>query len=230
MNKRDEVVQIMQNWVGATRGSSKHWDILNIYNNHKPLPRNHKLTINEAWCAATVSAAFIKAGIDQITPIECSCTKMIEQAKDLNIWVEDDNYQYLQHGDAILYDWNDNGVGDCTGQPDHIGIIEVVNYSIKRMTIIEGNSGSEHMCKRVTIPLNSRYIRGFICPLYDAFSDYDPGNYATYTVKKGDTLSKLAKAFGCKVSDIIKWNEAKYPAIAVYPNWIIIGWELIIKC
>ena len=45
-----------------------------------------------------------------------------------------------------------------------------------------------------------------------------------HTVKKGDTLSKLAKKYNTKVSTIIVDNKAKYPKITA--SYIVIGWKL----
>ena len=36
---RQKVVDIINAWIGATKGSAKHLDILSVYNNHKPLAR-----------------------------------------------------------------------------------------------------------------------------------------------------------------------------------------------
>ena len=36
---RRKVADIINAWDGATRGSAKHLEILNIYNNHKPLAK-----------------------------------------------------------------------------------------------------------------------------------------------------------------------------------------------
>ena len=83
----------------------------------------------------------------------------------MGIWVENDAY-VPDPGDAILYDWDDNGVGDCTGWPDHIGTVETVNRNTGVMTIIEGNFNDA--VQRRTIKVNARYIRGYICPKYDA--------------------------------------------------------------
>lgn len=46
----------------------------------------------------------------------------------------------------------------------------------------------------------------------------------TYTVKKGDTLSAIAKKYGTTVNKIVKDNKSKYPQIT--PNFIKGGWVL----
>lgn len=75
-----------------------------------------------------------------------------------------------------MYDWNDTGKGDCTGWPDHVGIVEKVEG--KRMTIIEGNLNKE--VGRRTIEVDGRYIRGFICPKYSTKADA-PKTYGVAT-------------------------------------------------
>ena len=68
---RRKVADIINAWDGATRGSAKHLEILNIYNNHKPLARGYRVQVGDAHCATTTSAAYIKAGIAEYTGTEC---------------------------------------------------------------------------------------------------------------------------------------------------------------
>lgn len=158
---RQSTIEIMRSWLGGKQGSTIHREIVDTYNSHRPLPRGHVLTMDDAWCAATVSAAAIRAGLTDIMPVECSCTRMIELYKALGRWVEDDGY-IPTTGDLILYDWEDSGKGDCTGQPNHVGMVEAV--SGLTMTVIEGNYDSA--VRRRTLKVNGRYIRGFACPDY----------------------------------------------------------------
>ena len=39
---RQKVADIINAWVGATKGSAKHLEILEIYNGHKPLARGYR--------------------------------------------------------------------------------------------------------------------------------------------------------------------------------------------
>lgn len=86
---------------------------------------------------------------------------MIEGAKAKGIWVENDAY-VPQGGDIILYDWQDSGVGDNTGNPDHVGVVEYTSGGV--IHVIEGNNG-EKVARR-ELSVNGRYIRGFIVPKY----------------------------------------------------------------
>ena len=78
---RRKVADIINAWDGATRGSAKHLEILNIYNNHKPLARGYRVQVGDAHCATTASAAYIKAGIAEYTGTECGVGKYVEIAK-----------------------------------------------------------------------------------------------------------------------------------------------------
>ena len=163
---RDKVVSNFSNWVGATTGSDIHKKIIDIYNSHTPLPRNYKVKLTDAWCAATVSAVWIKTGIAPITPIECSCSRMIALAKKSNIWVENDKF-IPKPADAILYDWDDKtnyATTDNTGEPEHVGIVKAVLDN--NIIVLEGNMKGGIVGTR-TVKLNGRYIRGFITPNYD---------------------------------------------------------------
>lgn len=117
-----------------------------------------------AWCACTWSALAIKLGYTSIMPIEISCGSLIEVAKKMNCWVEDDAY-VPKIGDALLYDWDDTGTGDNTAWPDHVGVVSYVNESAGYFTVIEGNYSNS--VKERTVSINGKFIRGFIAPKYD---------------------------------------------------------------
>ena len=85
-------------------------------------------------------------------------------------------------GDAVLYDWNDNGVGDCTGYADHIGIIIEVNKSQGYFIVMEGNY--KDSVRRRKLSINGRYIRGFVTPKYtDNVISYVPPTKTDASVK-----------------------------------------------
>lgn len=64
--------------------------------------------------------------------------------------------------DYIFYDWDDTGAGDCTGWPEHVGI--VVSVSGNSIKVIEGNKGNAVDYR--TLAVNGRYIRGYGIPDY----------------------------------------------------------------
>lgn len=161
MTDRERVLSIMKSWMGAKQGDAKHKHIVDAYNEIRPLPVGYKVTYTDAWCAATVSAAFHEAGLDSIFPSECSCTRMIEKAKQLGVWVEDDSF-VPRPADALIYDWEDNGVGDCKGTPNHVGIVREVSGGY--IYVIEGNYSKQ--CKERKLKVNGKYIRGFVTPKF----------------------------------------------------------------
>lgn len=163
---RSEVVKLAQSWVGLREADGSYKKIIDTYNSYNgAFPRSLKMNYGWAWCACTWSALAIKLGYTDIMPIEISCMLLIEEAKKMNIWKEDDGY-IPSPGDAILYDWDDNGTGDCTGWADHVGVVEKVNEDAGYMVVIEGNYSDS--VKRRTISINGKYIRGFITPKYSA--------------------------------------------------------------
>lgn len=195
MRSRDQVVSLAQSWIGKKESDGSFKTIIDIYNSHKPLPRGYKLKYTDSWCAGTVSALAIKLGYTDIIPVECSCGQMVELAKKMGIWQENDAY-VPSKADFILYDWDDNGIGDNTGWPDHIGTVEKVEGST--ITVIEGNYSDS--VKRRTIQVNGKYIRGYITPKYDTEIQNE--------VKKTETTKDTAKVI---------WDafiKAGYSAIA----------------
>src|SRR5574344_159800 len=160
---RQKVVDLVESWEGRKESNGTHKYIIDIYNGHSPLPRNTKMQYSWAWCACTWSALAIKLGYTPIMPIEISCYYLIEQAKKMGCWQENDAY-VPSPGDAVLYDWDDNGVGDNKGNPDHVGTVIYVNKASGYMVVMEGNYSNA--VKRRTISLNGKYIRGFITPKY----------------------------------------------------------------
>ena len=158
-----KVVALAQSWVGKKESNGTHKDIIDIYNSYTPHPRGYKMTYDAPWCATFISAIAIKLGYTDKIPVECSCSKMIELAKQNGIWVECDN-RTPKPGEFMLYDWDDNGKGDNVGSPDHIGVVEKVNDNI--ITVIEGNY--KNSVERRPIAVNGKFIRGYIVPEYDA--------------------------------------------------------------
>lgn len=169
MRSRNEVVKLAQSWIGKKESDGSFKEIIDLYNSYKPLPRGYKVKYTDSWCAATMSALAIKLGYTDIMPIECSCGNLIELAKKMGIWKEDDSYLPLP-GDEVLYDWQDSGIGDNTGWPDHVGLVEKVEG--KTITAIEGNYSDS--VKRRTIQVNGKFIRGFITPKYDPEIQNEP--------------------------------------------------------
>lgn len=221
---RSIAVMSAEKWLGLNEDDNSYLEILNVYNSYSPLPRGYAIKPGDAWCAAFASAVFISCGYDAIFPIECSCSQMINKAKDMGIWVEDDSYvPYL--GDAVLYDWQDNGVGDNTGNPDHVGIIDYVNKQAGYMVVIEGNY--DDCVKKRTINLDGKYIRGFVVPKFtnggvivEPISEKDIKTIAHEVIAgkwgNGEIRKQRLTEAGYNYDDVRKLvneilNEKKYP-------------------
>ena len=141
------------------------------------------MTLKDDWCAAFVSAAAVEAGMGERYPLECSCSKIIEKAKEMGIWVEDDGHT-PKTGDWVLYNWQAKAVGDDEGAPDHVGI--VIGVETGQILAVEGNYDNAVKLRR--FPVNWERIRGFVCPVMEGDAVYHTlaqvPEYARETIEK----------------------------------------------
>lgn len=180
---RNQVVTTALAWLGCKEADGSHRKIIDVYNAHPPLARGYKVKYTDAWCATYVSAVAIVAGVTDILPTECGCGAMIALFKKLGAWEENDAHT-PQPGDVIFYDWDDDGKGDCTGAPEHVGL--VVSVRGATLKLIEGNKDNAVAYR--TMQVNGKYIRGYGLPDYAgkaAKSGADGGS--------GAATAKLAK-------------------------------------
>ena len=56
-----------------------------------------------------------------------------------------------------------------------------------------------------------------------------PLSGTTYTVRAGDSLSSIARAYGTTTAQLQAWNSARYPSLAANANTIEPGWVLIVS-
>lgn len=160
---RQQIISKAESYLGAARGTSKHREIVDIYNSHKPLARGYALKYTDAWCSGFVSAMAIACKLTDIIPTEVGCPKHIDLFKKMGRWKESDAY-VPKPGDIMFYDWDDNGKGDNTGGADHVGIVTKVEGN--QITVIEGNKGSASAVGYRTVKVNGMYIRGYGVPNY----------------------------------------------------------------
>lgn len=166
---RSKPSEWLSKYVGIAEGSEQHKEILKIFND-SGLCTRYKMSVGDPWCATATSAAFIATRLSGIFPcVECSCESMINLAITAGIWIENDAYA-PDTGDVILYDWDDNGVGDCTGWSDHVGI--VISCDGSTIKVIEGNKSNTVGYRDIAV--NGKYIRGFITPHYAATTTPQP--------------------------------------------------------
>ena len=194
---RSNVVSVMKGWLGWSEANGKHKRIIDIYNNHKPLAQGYRVKYSDEWCATAVSAAFIKAGLTDIGFTECSCNRMIVLYKAKGLWEERDSY-VPKVGDIIMYDWQDNGVGDNVGSADHVGLVAAINGT--KLTIIEGNK-SEAVSYRSMV-VNGKYIRGYCLPDYASKASKPVETVSTATYSKEAFIRDVQKTLGATVDGI----------------------------
>lgn len=158
---RMTVVDTACSWSGVRDDDDSHAFIIDLYNTLDPLPRDYRVTYDDAWCAAFATAAAMETGLTDIIPPECSCSRQIRLFKELDRWQEDDAYVPLP-GDYIYYDWDPSVRADCTGAPEHVGIV-VGTYG-PFLRVMEGNK--DGVADYRYLWLNDWCIRGYGLPDY----------------------------------------------------------------
>jgi hypothetical protein len=160
---RMELVDTACGWAGVREDDGSHHFIIDLYNSIDPLPQDYRVTYDDAWCAAFVSAAASEAELLDIIPAECSCNRQIGLFRELGRWEETDSHLPLP-GDIIYYDWDLPRSFDCTGWSEHVGIV-VGTYG-PFIRVMEGNKDDDASFR--TIWRNDWCIRGYGLPDYDA--------------------------------------------------------------
>lgn len=153
-----ETVELALSYLDVVQGSKRHKEIIDYFNSKSP--HGEKMKYTTAWCATFASTILMKAGYTtKNTALSCQCSRLIAYAKQLGLWHERDDIT-PGIGWFIIYDWQDDGIGDNTGDPDHIGIV----YKIKNehIFVVEGNKGAEHKCGYRCVNVDDDKIRGFV--------------------------------------------------------------------
>ena len=166
---RESVVAVLTGWLGRSEANCGHKAIIDLYNTQRPLPRGYAVQYDDEWCATTVTAAGMAAGLSDIIFGECSCSRMIDLYRAVGRWEERDDY-VPDIGDIVMYYWKDGAdyaTTDCTGAPNHVGVVASKSGTV--LTIIEGNKG-EAVATR-PLQINGRYIRGYCLPDYASKAD-----------------------------------------------------------
>ena len=77
----------MAGWIGKSMAKQTHRDIIDIYNDYKPLAVGYKVKYTDDYCDTTLSAAFIKNNaVDLIGGTECGVERHIQLFKKAGIW------------------------------------------------------------------------------------------------------------------------------------------------
>ena len=159
MTSRADVVRVVKSWEGARQGSATHHKIIDTFNR-----RVGGMSYTAAWCAATASAGAIEAGAASYYPLSASCGAIINGARKMGIWVENDAF-VPTIGDWVIYDWSDGSnyaKYDNREGHDHIGTVVAVGNGT--FDVVEGNMGRPPRVGRRRMKVNGRYIRGFVHP------------------------------------------------------------------
>ena len=162
---------------------------------------------------------------------------MVELFRALGEWQESDS-RTPSPGDVIFYDWDDSGAGDCTGWPDHVGIVEGVDGG--KITVIEGNKNNA--VGRRVLAVDGRYIRGYGVPRYEEESGEDAAGSAAKTVAaiakeviagawgNGEERKKRLEAAGYdyravqdQVNALLKGKEKPTKSVAEVAREVIAG-------
>ncbi len=163
---REKVCAAAREWLGRRESNGSHREIIDVYNSIRPLPRGYRMTYQDPWCAAFVSAVGKKAGLETILFAECACDPMIALYQKAGRFEERD-FAVPRPGDVIFYDWEDAGAGDCRGSSDHVGLVLGVDGD--RIRVIEGNKSDAVGLRELHI--DGRFIRGYGKPDYLGLAD-----------------------------------------------------------
>lgn len=152
--KRQAVVDYMLGLEGVKQGSAAQHELMRYWNKAAGTDWGD----STPWCAITAFNAWHRNGL--MTPMSAGCGTLIRMLKEQGYgWVERDDY-WPRIGDGIIYDWSDDGRGDCTGDNDHIGII--IKVTGEGFEVMEGNKGNPSHVGRRTVEHDGKYIRGFV--------------------------------------------------------------------
>lgn len=150
-------------YLGITEGGMEHLQILRDYNRladtEGGLPRGHKAVESDDWCAIFAAGQAHALGLTEAYPMECSCSRIIEIAKKMGIWIESDSYIPVI-GDWVLYAWKGQEGQENELAPNHIGTIYHSDGEI--MLAVEGNKGDKVGTRALAV--GDKRIRGFVHP------------------------------------------------------------------
>lgn len=182
---RNQYVNKAKEYLGASEGSSKHHEIVDIYNSQNPLPVGYAVKYTDDWCATFTSAMAVLCDLTDIILPECSCTRMCALYEAVS-GKKSTSYS-PKTGDLIIYDWDPaSGNG-----PEHIGII--VSNSGGNLRVIEGNKNNTVEYRDISTSYD--YIYCYLAPDYASKAT---GTEDTSDAKKiwDYLLAKLGNKYG----------------------------------
>lgn len=158
------------------------------------------------WCAMFASFVYKSAGLAKEAGQFASCPAWVKFFKAEKRWGS-----VPKVGAAVFYDWNGDGVAD------HVGIVtKVGTTSIKA---VEGNTRKDKATNWVYEQTRKRSaVMGY------GYVDEAP-KATTYTVRKGDTLARIAKVYDVTWQALYADNRA---TIGAKPELIKPGMVLVV--
>lgn len=159
MSRIDSIIETARSYLGTTEGSSKHKEIIDLYNKAR-YSDAYQMTMNDPWCCAFVVAVFEKCGMADIIPGYAACDQMISIFTKWGRYYSK-SVRSVRPGDIIFYNWN----GDLSS--DHVGI--VVQNRFGELSVIEGNK-SDTVAYRSIGSMDS-CVLGYGVPNYEATSE-----------------------------------------------------------
>lgn len=157
---------------------------------------------NYLWCCVFVWWVFMKAGLSRLFfggKKTASCTTLRDSYKRLKV-------TEARRGDIVFYNFSKKN-----SKAEHTGIIKSVNFDNKTINTFEGNtwigndSNGGQVMERIR-PFSQ--VQCVVRPAYDdAETTPDPKpEVIIYTVKAGDNLTKIAKAYGTTIDKLVADN------------------------
>ena len=154
MTTANDILKTAKSYLGVNESNPRFREIINTYNNHKPLALGTKMSPYWEWCACFVSFCFIKNGATNLTGTEISVQRFINKFKAKGIWLGKTNNP--KPGDLVTWDW------DGGGWSDHIGLVSEVKDGY--IITIEGNTNEKVGSNRFKV--NDWRISGYARPKY----------------------------------------------------------------
>lgn len=147
---RDAYLVQLLRYTGIKEGSAEHAQIIAAYNLITPRPRGHVATVKDSWCAIFLCAIAWAMGFRD-WPWECSCSRIMMEAKVRGIW-HGGWSDGAQLGQWVIYDL------DKSGAVDHIGA--VCHVSGNDVWIVEGNYSNTVKVRRIQV--GDERVAGFV--------------------------------------------------------------------
>ena len=184
MGIREQIINTAIRYNGMPFQGGSHRTLIDEFNKHRPDGWAMPYTAN--FCAACASAIAYLCGVGDAYPCSANVGTIVAKAQKMGIWVENDAYVPTA-GDWIIYAWQDSGRGDNTTGASHVGI--VVSAGGGYINVFEFNIHNNHSTGYRKIPINGRFIRGFVVPKFQSYG-WIQDNHGWWYKNKDGTYPK----------------------------------------